>query len=453
MSDEPKPVIGETTGAQLISTAVVSTSSFMGSSRDLPNNLPKTYATYRTMRVDPTLSLARTLSISPILAGEWSVERKDEFASDGMVKMIQDWVIPLRDDLVGTAMLGGVDFGWQGFEKVFNVVDGALVVTKVKPLLQDITTILVRADTGLFAGFKQTTPRGVVVLPLDNSLIIPFRMEGTQYHGQSLMEVARVVQGQWVESNKAAGRYDQKIAGANFVVYYPVGSSEGANEVEQNNADLAKEVLAALESTGSVLVPIDLAEYVEDLNKQRVDGFGWRIELLSDKAPKQGSFVARLKYLDVQKVRALGMPERMVLEGTFGTKAEAGVHTNLALTQMDLLHSHITKLVNWHLVDQMLALNFGEQWRGAVKLTASPLVDAKLVFLQELYAAIVKNPAGFQAEFPSIDLDSVREQLGVPAIEDPIDAEDNNDDLLDMVPKESDAELAASAYADITNAK
>jgi len=44
----------------------------------------------------------------------------------------------------------------------------------------------------------------------------------------------------------------------------------------------------------------------------------------------QGSFIDRQKYLDALKMRAFGLPERSILEGSHGTKAEADVHADIA---------------------------------------------------------------------------------------------------------------------------
>ena len=48
------------------------------------------------------------------------------------------------------------------------------------------------------------------------------------------------------------------------------------------------------------------------------------IELLSDSGKGQQPFTDRQKYLDILKVRAFGFPERSILEGQFGTKADVG---------------------------------------------------------------------------------------------------------------------------------
>jgi len=377
--------------------------------------LPKSYATYRTIRQDPTIALGRALTAAPIMAGAWSVEAAEDAPEDA-VALIDEIFVPLREMIMETALFGGIDFGWQGYEKIFKLKfdeSGQLriVLSKLKPLLHDLTEIQVLATTGEFVGFKQTSTDGTeVYLPLNKVLLVPFRVEGTQWHGQSLLEHARVSYNEWVEANAGAARYDKKIAGSHFVVYYPVGTSL-YNSAETSNAEIAKAVLQTLESSGSISVPQTVAEFVDQMNQEALQ---WKIEILEDRGGRQPTFIDRLRYLDVQKIRALLLPERAVLEGEFGTKAEAGVHANLALTNMELIDRHITRHINWHCVDQILELNFGLKMRSQVWLQAAPLEDRSLAYLRQIYQKLLENPSGFLEEYGTIDTVSLKDKLEVP---------------------------------------
>ena len=78
------------------------------------NPLPKSYNTYRTMRKDPTIALARALVIAPVVAGEWRIEADDE-VDDERIKFIQDQFLGIREPFIEAALFAGIDFGWQGF--------------------------------------------------------------------------------------------------------------------------------------------------------------------------------------------------------------------------------------------------------------------------------------------------------------------------------------------------
>lgn len=401
-ADAP-PTIGERTKAQVIATS----GNLLGQSA-----LPASFATYRRMRKHPTIALARALSIAPIVAADWSIEKRDDDVPDDWVDFIDDQLMPIREPLVQDALEGGVDFGNQPWEKVFGLDrDGLIGLKKLKPLLQDITEILVDKETGAFEGFKQ----GSITLDLANSLLIPFRVEGTAWHGEPLLENARNAWNDWLESNKGARKYDEKVAGSHFVVHYPDGETEDQSGSKTANHVLAKRILDALEASGSIAIPNNLAAHVANLDDAEP---GWVITILEDSGGRQPTFINRLDYLDAQMARAMLIPERSVLQGQHGTQAEAGEHIDLALTHADLTHRHVTRMVNWHLVDQLLAINHGEEARGAVRLVAAPIRDAKLAFLREVYVAFLANPSGFLEEFGAIDTESLKALLGIPIATD-----------------------------------
>lgn len=409
-TDKP-PAIGEKTKAQVISTV----GTLFGQSP-----LPASFDTYRRMRKHPTIALARALSIAPIVAADWSIDKRGDDVPDEWADFIQEQLFPIREPLMQDALEGGVDFGNQPWEKIFEPTgDGLIGLRKLKPLLQDITEILVNKDSGAFKGFQQKD----VTVPLENSLLIPFRVEGTEWHGQPLLENARNAWNDWHASNTGARKYDEKVAGSHFVVYYPPGESTDQMGNEFANHVLAKQILDSLEASGSIAMPADIAAYVEKLADAQP---AWRIEILEDSGGRQPTFGNRLDYLDAQMARAMLVPERSVLQGQHGTQAEAGEHIDLALTHADLTHRYVTRHVNWHLVDQLLSINHGPDARGAVFLVAAPIRDAKLAFLREVYAAFLANPSGFLEEFGLVDTEALKTLLGIPIA---TDVDENRDGL------------------------
>lgn len=398
ITDAP-PTPGEKTGSQVIATA----GRLFGQSP-----LPASFETYRRMRKHPTIALARALSIAPIVAADWSIEKRDDDVPDEWVDFIKDQLFPIREPLVQDALEGGTDFGHQPWEKVFAPTDDGLIgLKKLKPLLHDITEILVAKGSGAFEGFKQKD----ITVPLENSLLIPFRVEGTAWHGQPLLENARNAWNDWHASNDGARKYDEKVAGSHFVVHYPPGESEDQLGKSFPNHILAKQMLDSLEASGSIAIPSDIAAYAKELADAQP---AWRIDILEDSGGRQPTFGNRLDYLDAQMARAMLIPERSVLQGQHGTQAEAGEHIDLALTHADLTHRHVTRLANWHVVDQLLSINHGPAARGAVFLVAAPIRDAKLAFLREVYAAFLANPSGFLEEFGLVDTEALKALLGIP---------------------------------------
>jgi hypothetical protein len=365
--------------------------------------LPASYKTYRDIRKHPTIALGRAMSMAPIVASDWSIKSNSD-VPDEWVQLISDTFLPFREMYLEQSIGGGIDFGWQGFEKVFTVDGGYVVLAKLKPLLQDLTEILID-EHGRFMGFQQ----GTLVLPLANSQLCSFRVEGTQWHGRSLLETARTTYNQWTEANAGAARYDRKLAGSHWVLYYP----EGKQPDGKANTEVAKEILAALESSGSVAIPTSVTDYVESLGGGD-DKRGWKIDIITGGSAQQPTFIDRLRYLDTLLIRSLEMPERAVLEGQFGTLAESSAMADLAMTNADLTHRAAVRQLNWYAVDQVLAMNFGEEARGKVVIEASPIADVQRAMIKQIYTTILGNPSGFLEEFGTIDTDAMKDVLGVP---------------------------------------
>ncbi len=373
--------------------------------------LPASYATYRMMRKDPTIALARALSAAPIVAAEWSVEADDDAPAEA-VDLITKLFLPIREPLVERSLLGGIDFGHQPFEKVFAERDGYLQITKFKPLLHDINEILVDKGTGAFIGFRNGEGQGSVTIPLDKCLLLYFRVEGTNWAGEALLENDRETWNQWLDCNKGAVRYDRMVAGSRYVIRHPDGESvDPISGQRLPNWQVADNLLAKLESVLPVVMPDQVTGYTEALNRGDQK---WQIEILEDSTGRQPTFIERLRYLDSLKCRGMLIPERSILEGQYGTKAEAGEQIDLALTHADLTHRHVTRLINWYAVDQVLGLNWGEAMRGRVRLQAAPIRDAKLAHLKDVYQAILTNPGGFLEEFGTLDTDAMKDALGLP---------------------------------------
>lgn len=384
------------------------------------NPLPASYKTYREVRKHPTIALARALSIAPVVAASWSVEADEDVPEDAKA-FIEDELLELREPIIQTAMEGGVDFGWAPFEKVFEIreEDGRIGLKKLKPLIQDHTTILIDKNSGAFAGFRQPGPTGT---PMDLSpeycWLANFRVEGTQWYGQSLLENVREHWNAWKEGEAGARQYDSKIAGARWMVKYPPGASPTTADGEPvDHAVIAEAMLRKLVANGSIMLPRRLEDMPTDTTGAARDA--WDVTFLADPFAKQYSFVARLQYLDKLFVRGLLLPERSVLEGQFGTKAEAGVHADLALTQKELDHRHITRLANRYIVDQLVELNFGRQFRQKVRLVANPLQDEKAAFFRELYKALITNPTAALELLSRVDWDWLSQSVGVKTTDEP----------------------------------
>ena len=317
--------------------------------------------------------------------------------------------------LVKTAVEGYIDYGWAAYEVVPEFHDDKVGIAKIKQLIQDHTDVLVNVYNGEYIGLRQTDYYGSFVdIGVYNSLLCYFDIEGTYWYGVPLLENVRSTYLEALQVQQAANRYDRKVAGTFWVITYPVGATP-YDGVITDNFLIAKRLLTAIESNGHLVIPRVVARYIDELNEQQ-DGpldSVWKVELLTDSGQGASSFPDRLRYFDTLKVRTFGIPERAVLEGNFGTKAESEAQADFAIVLQEMRHAMITECVNQQTVDWLLTINWGESYAGTVYVKPTPLMDDKRMFLRDLYTQLLSNPmAG--AEVATIDFKSLRDALGVP---------------------------------------
>ena len=102
------------------------------------------------------------------------------------------------------------------------------------------------------------------------------------------------------------------------------------------------------------------------------------------------------------------MPERALLEGTHGTKAEAGEHIGLMMNNIQEIDRGITRMFNQQLVNQLLELNYGPELIDKVQLVSAPLIDTQLGFLQKIYEKLSD---------PDVDVGALRDKMNIPTKE------------------------------------
>lgn len=381
----------------------------------------------RDMRDDATISLVRQLVAAPVISAPWHVIAKKN-APAGAKEFIEEHFDSHRLDLLEKSVYGTLDYGWAPFEKVFGIdEEERLVVDWYKPLIQDYTRIRIDEATGEYTGLRQhntfrSDKNGWVDLDVRKSFRTSINVEGTDWYGRPTMKAAELAYDNWLDINDAANRYDTKIAGSHWVVYFPIGTSrytksDGTVVEDYDNMEIAKDVLASIESSGSLAIPSSIKTVVEDMNDMHDSkDFAWRVELISDKGGKAG-FVERQNYLDKLKVRAFGFPERAILQGEFGTKADAGEHANFAILNLELQHARILRDYNNQDTQFLMAANYGRKFANTVKIVSAPLIDSQRQLLKQVYMAIIQNGDLAKLEALNIDIAAIKEKIGVPKSE------------------------------------
>lgn len=393
------------------------------------NSPAGTYATYRAMRANPTVAIARMAAMAPIKGVEWSIVAEEDAPPNAKAlieKMLPDDVIRqlVRD------MLFAFDYGHAPFESVWenmvvepeaeeddpeNEQPGGQFwgVKKFKPLLVDITEILIEKAHGEYAGLRQ----GAIDFDPPNALLYTYDGEAGDLYGRSRFENIRKVVSKWDDLLERVGVYTKKVSGVTPVIRYPVGTSKDAGGGDRDNFDIAQLMLANLGKGNGIAWPTEFAGWAQDLIRAGADPeklHAWMISFLEPKGEHSSGFDTLLRTLDAYIVRGYLVAERSILEGQYGTKAEATAHADFVLLSAEETCDDIASCINHGAIDHVLAVNFGERCRGCVKMVPAPLADDKQAYVRELVKDLITNPISAATIARTLDIDAMLDQAAVP---------------------------------------
>lgn len=373
---------------------------------------PATFETYRKMRSNPTLALARAVATAPIRTAPIQAEAVGETPEE-RTAFVGDHFTGLWPKLVAD-MVRAIEFGFQPFEKVFEISDGLIRYGRVKPLLPDATVILIDKDTGQFTGLRNKN----IDLLVAKSFIYTHDQEGDDFYGRSRNENVR--EHAWTPWNDLAKRLRQfagKVAGITAMVEYPDGQTEDANGTLIPNFEHAKTLLANLGKGDGVAMPNVFSKFAGDLARAGIDIGAlqaWKISFLEASGRHIVEFINGLRYYDSLLLRGYLVPERAAIEGQFGTKAEAGTHGALALVMANLTLQEMLAAVNDQLVNPLLRLNWGDEAVGTVRIVSAGLEPLTRAFFRSLVDKVLSAPDNIFLLQDLIDLPALASEAGLP---------------------------------------
>ena len=184
---------------------------------------------------------------------------------------------------------------------------------------------------------------------------------------------------------------------------------------------IARNLIASLQRGTGITMPVELTSWGEGLLAKGMDPtklLAWNIDFLEARNTHGDELKAILDKFEALIIRGVLGPERSVLEGTTGTKAEAGVHGDVSLSISQDLLDQILCILNWHLVDKVLVLNYGPEAAGTVRIEAAPLMDVQRDMLREIIKAILIAPGNIDVMMGMFDLEAAMEQVGLPMLPD-----------------------------------
>lgn len=388
------------------------------------------YSVYRQLLRIPSLALVRGDVFGSILGGSWSIDA-DEGTPELAKTLLEQTILPQRTCILRHA-LRSLDFGFSPFEIVKAVKGGRRVIAYFKPLRWEMTTILERQSTGEFAGFKQHGTDGQrIELLVPDAWLYTSDGEPGELRGRSRLENCREAASKWLEVQTRIGRLIDKESGSVVVVTYPPGSGRDENNAVSSNRAIGESTAMnaaagtaylAVENALGALTPLQRKSATVDQIAELLKLKLWGIDNVS--MGGNGMAIAAMQayaaYLDTQMIRAYLRPERGLIEGQHGTKAEAASHTDTGTTDSERIEADIVEGLNCGPVDDFLADNFGDELRGKVRIKAHPLRDVQEGIDTALIHDLATNTATADEFYRTYDVDAIVERRGISKRKTPL---------------------------------
>jgi hypothetical protein len=375
---------------------------------------PGTFAAYRRISAHPTVALVMKIVTAPIVANTWGWAKKPG-APDSWLSFVKETLSPMRTSILNDALRSLV-FGFAGFEKVWEPRGQRTVLAKLKPLLPEITQILVDAH-GNFRGLRNQPPGAKPVdITGDRAFLYTYDGECGNLYGRSRHENVRVVWGQAMQTAERMAQYQKKVAGVIAQLHYPEGTSRDAAGVERSNDVIAQQILEAVSMGRSVRFPNLFASIEDPATAADLAGKSqWVLSQFdlggTDYSP---GLLNALAYYDKLLFRGWLRPERVGLDTQHGSRADAQQHSETSAVDSELIDNDFAAAFNSGVVDDLLVRNFGAAARGMVYVDPSPISDLKAQATRDVLAALLGNSQTAPGVARQIDVAAVLEDLEIP---------------------------------------
>lgn len=386
------------------------------------------YETARTIRRYPTIAMGRAILAAPIIGRRAVISGESSRAR----RVLEKVLLPVYKSYLRNTTYACIDYGWLAHEvqPYKNKLDGVYQV-RMKPLRHEYTDLTADAQ-GFVNGAVNYVPNPRTV----SAKLDRVKVRGSNFchaaaadeyanpYGYAMLKNVEDTYNAYFEVEESAKRYNKKIAGSHWKLTFPIGYTPvddgNGNQQMKSNQLIANELLASLRSSGMVAIPVN-PDSIKGMLEGEVGASSspaWSLELLSESG-SQDIFLDRERFLDALMMRGLILPERIALEGQFGTKAEASEHADIALNAIEQYGDNIFEWVNGPtgVCASILAINGIDWYPGIAYLDAMPLSDDAKQFMREIMRALVNGTTDL---FRTIDLVELGRKTDVPMLKEQI---------------------------------
>lgn len=340
------------------------------------------------------INFAYSLVTRPILSGKQFLEiadnrgdESDESEAKKMLDLANKQVLPFIESVMAQ-QLQCLNFGWWLSEVVWDrTSDGYTYPCEANPVLPGEATIY-RDKYRKFAGFQianEFRDLRYALLTTNNPWIDP--IFGQSRNAYCVEEWWRVRQ-----SQLNADSIEKKASG----IQMGLGVAMGQSFTDENgNPIVSKEMAQTLVNTAAQggcfvypLTPFPLKNCMQnpalmDIPSVKVTQYDW-----GNNGPMMDAQQKRVDALNMQIMQAWCRPTREAMEGSSGTKAEAGVHGQIGITDSEWVAELILGQIAKQILDRWAVTNFGKDAAGILVCKQAQLSDPQQQFYQAIYTAL-----------------------------------------------------------------
>ncbi len=370
--------------------------------------------TYNLMRKDAQLQMGLKVIKLPIKAMKWWVVCEDK-----NIQAFLQFVFKRIWKSSVSAILNALDFGWSACEKVWEVQnievnrkegDKQVIAYKGEAVLlkklkdPDPTSItILTTKNGDFDGFEQqTTGGGTVSVPVEKSFVFTNEKEFGNLYGKSLLRYAYDYWYWAILMYQFLNRYFERRGVPPTKARAPYGKTKLSDGTVIDSMQLGQQAGESLTESSVVCLPSTIDEK---------GNYKWDLEYMKDDQ-RADMFIKYIEHLNAMKLRALFVPERMIIQDTdMGARAVAKTHLDVFLMGLEGLIEDIVDHFNKYLIPQLVEYNFGKDASPAYIETSGLSVDSKNLLKQIIISIIKKGDANIP-----LDMIKALEDLDLPIL-------------------------------------
>ena len=347
-------------------------------------------------------------------SSKWTVEADEDVPWEA-IHLVEKFVKDCKTELWRTGIDGWITHGYAVYEKLFRADlneqgEYRIAIRRLKHLLPEYILINMDAQEG-FVGVTVNMPQRVDLTPAQ-CLILTNEKQGDDLRGRPMLRAIKEGATGARVSLEGMLRYEEKLAkGPKYKVMYPYGVEEDENGNLIRNEDKARNFVSEIENNCFALMPrrknINPAQNVANQSDYDLEMF--------PQDSITGNFINDLMYLDKLIVRAFGIPERAVLEGLFGTKADAENGTDFLTLRIEYLVELMVDQLNRYAVDPLMNFNYNGL-AGRVKIRPGTIDKRDVKRISDLLSSVIQSPYGQAVLLPTFDMDSMMDMVEIPRL-------------------------------------